>query len=55
MRNVKKKSVVARELYDHAKDPGEMKNLAANPEHQNIVEKLGGMLEAGWPAALPQM
>lgn len=52
-RDGKTGTVVARELYDHRKDPGEMKNLAAGPESPAVVEELSGMLEAGWRAALP--
>ncbi|MEM1295072.1 MAG: sulfatase [Verrucomicrobiota bacterium] len=32
--------VVERELYDHETDPGETKNLAANPESAAVVERL---------------
>jgi arylsulfatase A-like enzyme len=43
----------ARELYDHATDPGENKNLASRPEHKALVARLGQQLAAGWRGALP--
>jgi len=52
-RDLEKGNIVARELYDHNLDPGEMKNLAASPEYQGVIEKLSGMLDAGWQAVLP--
>jgi arylsulfatase A-like enzyme len=53
-RKGKTNDVVARELYDHEKDPGEMKNLAANPECNPIVAELGKLLNGGWKAVLPE-
>jgi arylsulfatase A-like enzyme len=41
------------ELYDHHADPGENANLAARPEHQDLVARLRAQLRAGWRAALP--
>ena len=35
----------ATELYDHAADPGEDRNLAADPDHAATVEELGGLLD----------
>ena len=52
-RDWKTGEIVARELYDSAKDPGEMKNLAVRPEFQGVAEELSGILQAGWRAALP--
>jgi len=45
--------VLARELYDHRKDPQENVNVAARPEYRQDVQRLGRMLEDGWRAALP--
>jgi hypothetical protein len=45
--------VLARELYDHRKDPQENVNVAARPEYRQDVQRLGRMLEHGWRAALP--
>jgi len=36
----------SRELYDHSTDIAEYHNLIANPEHEALVERLHGMLEA---------
>ncbi len=41
------------ELYDHAVDPGENVNLAADRGHEAVVETLRRRLHAGWRAALP--
>ena len=44
--------VIARELYDHENDPKEPRNLAANPDHRDTVNKLASRLAksvaAGW-------
>jgi arylsulfatase A-like enzyme len=45
--------LVGKELYDHEKDPAENVNLAAHPDHQDLVIRLNRMLVAGWKAALP--
>lgn len=45
--------IVARELYDSARDPSEMKNLAPNPSFRETVDELSKMLRAGWRAASP--
>lgn len=45
--------VLARELYDHRKDPQENVNVAAHSEYEQDVQRLGDMLERGWRAALP--
>ena len=41
------------ELYDHQGDPGEFTNLAADPEHAEVVAELRQLLNASWKAALP--
>ncbi len=46
-------TVVARELYDHRVDPGENRNIAADPEHAVRIESLSNRLRSGWRAALP--
>ncbi|MCP4257987.1 MAG: sulfatase [Planctomycetes bacterium] len=46
--------VMARELYDHRKDPQENVNVAALPEYEENVQRLSRMLKKGWRAALPK-
>jgi iduronate 2-sulfatase len=41
------------ELFDHRTDPGETRNVAANPQYKTIKEKLLKQLAAGWKAAVP--
>jgi len=49
----KTKKVLARELYDHQKDPDENVNAAGEPKYKKEVGRLSKMLNAGWMAALP--
>ena len=49
----KTKKAVARELYDHDKDPKENVNVVANPENSELIKKLSKQLNAGWKAAKP--
>lgn len=42
---------LAVELYDHAVDPPETRNIAAQPEHQRLLGQLIARLQAQWPAA----
>jgi arylsulfatase A-like enzyme len=51
--NRKTKEVMARELYDHDKDPQENINAAEQPQYQQDVQRLALMLKQGWRAALP--
>ena len=44
---------MARELYDHEKDPHENSNVADEREYAPDVKRLSEMLEQGWCAALP--
>ncbi|MEP4078402.1 sulfatase [Haloferula sp.] len=44
--------VVALELYDHQKDPQENINIANNPEHKTLIEKLTKQSLAGWKGAM---
>ena len=44
---------VARELYDHDKDPAENVNIANRPESKALVAKLSDTLRKGWRAARP--
>jgi uncharacterized sulfatase len=37
------------ELYDHESDPGEMKNLAADPKHGSTIAELKALLKKNWP------
>lgn len=46
-------AVKARELYDHQSDPEEMLNLANNPIHADLIQKLSHQLQTGWKAAIP--
>ncbi|NWG12218.1 MAG: sulfatase [Acidobacteria bacterium] len=41
------------ELYDHDRDPGELKNLADDPRYAKTRAQLSGLLRRGWRAALP--
>jgi len=41
------------ELYDLVSDPDENVNLAARPEHRQLVRQLTRQLNAGWQHALP--
>jgi arylsulfatase A-like enzyme len=45
--------VLARELYDHERDPQENVNVAAKPDQAKVVEMLAKKLAAGWREALP--
>ena len=46
--------VMARELYDHRKDPQENVDVAAQTEYEQNVQRLSRMLHRGWQAALPK-
>ena len=46
--------VLARELYDHWKDPQENINAVAQQEYEQDVQRLAQMLNRGWRAALPK-
>lgn len=46
--------VLARELYDHARDPQENVNAVTKAEHAQVVEELSDRLNRGWRAALPE-
>jgi arylsulfatase A-like enzyme len=43
-------TVIARELYDHIKDPRETTNIADDPAAAEIVKSLAEQLNAGWKA-----
>ena len=47
------REAVARELYDHSRDPDENHNLAPDPAHADLVKRLSAQLAAGWRAARP--
>lgn len=51
--NRKTGAVLARELYDHDRDPHENVNAAAQPQYRADIERLSRMLKAGWRAARP--
>jgi uncharacterized sulfatase len=40
------------ELYDHAADPGERRNLADNPDRDGLVRELKKLLQGGYKSAL---
>ncbi|MGE5605670.1 MAG: sulfatase/phosphatase domain-containing protein, partial [Bacteroidota bacterium] len=54
-RNRKTGEVMARELYDHRKDPSENNNVIDEPEYGPLVIELSKMLRKGWLGALPKM
>lgn len=43
----KTRRIVARELYDHQRDPNEMQNIAKQQDQSHIVHRLAGVLEDG--------
>jgi len=45
--------VMARELYDHEKDPQENINAVELPQYEEDIKQLARMLGRGWRAALP--
>jgi len=45
--------VVARELYDHARDPNEMHNIAERPDQAAVVREMADVLAEGWKSAGP--
>ncbi|MFW6457215.1 MAG: sulfatase [Planctomycetota bacterium] len=46
-------SVVARELYDHERDPEENVNRAGHDGYENLIGELSHQLNAGWEKAQP--
>ena len=52
-RDRKTSKVMARELYDHEKDPQENVNAVDKPEYERDVRRLARMLDQGWRGALP--
>lgn len=46
--------VCARMLYDYQADPCENVNVAELPAKAELVQRLSGMLAAGWREALPR-
>jgi len=53
-RNRKTNELMARELYDHEKDPQENINAVDQPQYERDIRRLEGMLKRGWRAALPE-
>jgi len=51
--DIKKKHLIAIELYDHRSDPYELTNLAKKKQQQSNVKKHSQLLKNGWKAALP--
>jgi hypothetical protein len=45
--------VVARELYDHKRDPNEDTNVAGKDENRKVIDKLAKQLSAGWKENAP--
>jgi arylsulfatase A-like enzyme len=52
-RNRKTNELMARELYDHKKDPQENVNVVDQPQYESDIRRLASMLKGGWRAALP--
>jgi arylsulfatase A-like enzyme len=48
----KTNELMARELYDHEKDPQENVNAVDQPEYESDIQRLAGMLKRGWHAVL---
>ncbi len=46
--------ILARELYDHVRDPNEMRNLADDSSQAERAGQLEQLLQRGWQAALPR-
>ena len=46
--------VLARELYDHEKDPDENINAADQPEYKDDIKRLAKILKAGYKDAMPE-
>ena len=46
--------IIARELYDHVKDPGETVNVAGLASNTELVSRMSEMVKAGWKGALPR-
>lgn len=42
------------ELFDQQEDPGELRNLAQDPAHTDVVKELSALLQGGWRACLPK-
>ena len=53
-RDRKSNKVMARELYDHEKDPQENVNAVDVPEYERDVRRLARMLDQGWRGARPK-
>jgi len=45
--------IIAIELYDLISDPLENRNLAIDPNNEELIKKMAAVLDAGWEAALP--
>jgi hypothetical protein len=45
--------VLARELYDHRRNPAENVNISSDPFNLELVKQLSAQLVRGWKAALP--
>ena len=48
-RSITRGNVIARELYDHQDDPTETRNLAGDPDWQNMLQKLAAQLAKSVP------
>jgi iduronate 2-sulfatase len=40
------------QLYDHGRDPHELKNLAADPRHAKIVAAMKALVKENWPVRI---
>lgn len=52
-RDWKTGKVMARELYDHQSDSGEMRNVAGEESYAGVLDRHRAILKAGWRHALP--
>ena len=48
-----KRDILARELYDHIKDPAENLNVAGDAAYASVVPELAKQMLAGWKSARP--
>lgn len=52
-RDTETDEVLARELYDHQKDPQENVNLAVQADYASMIDELAAQMEKGWQGAKP--
>ena len=52
-RDLQSPTIIARELYHHAKDPNESRNVAQQPSQATRLQQMQETLTQGWQTALP--